>query len=480
VFQLVGKNSGSSTNLYQNSWHNFAPRFGFSYSPSETSGFISKLTGGPGKSTIRGGYGIYYDRVFGNLFTNARGNPPFEEDFNSFNFNLDFVDAIPRPPTQTASAKVDPHAEIAPVLFPLPGNNPFTDAFNTPYEQKWSFGIQREVKNNLLIEANYVGNKGTNELRVVDGQLTSITRTNALLNQHNTISNSGGVNAQNGRPNDAFFQPALNLAGGFSTYNALQVQVTERLSAGKWGSGQIQGSYTWAHSIDNSTDALVAQAGERSFPRDSAGVAGGLDAERGNSGFIPRNSAAINFTYNVPLKFSNQKVDRAFGNWELASIIFVRSGLPFSIFSGVDSAGTGLSQRAQFGNGSDNFSTPSTPLDPHTQTGPSVTLFTNPCPADDTHTSTGGCSGASKLPAQGNVGRNSFFGPGFREIDFSIIKRIPITETIKLRFQADFFNLFNNVNFGQPVNTIQSSNFGQSTFTNGIARTIQFAARIDF
>jgi hypothetical protein len=81
---------------------------------------------------------------------------------------------------------------------------------------------------------------------------------------------------------------------------------------------------------------------------------------------------------------------------------------------------------------------------------------------------------------QGTVGRSAFVGPGFRQFDFSVIKRIPINEKFKFRVQADFFNLFNQVNFAQPVNTINSLNFGQSTFTQGLPRIMQFAARFDF
>ncbi|HZS48463.1 MAG TPA: TonB-dependent receptor [Blastocatellia bacterium] len=478
VFQLVGKNSGTSNLLYKNDYHNFAPRFGFSYSPAFTSGILNKFFGGPTKSAIRGGYGIYYDRIFGNLFGNARGNPPFEEDF--FSFIGDTLADTPRPVTLISSPVVDPHAEITPILFPLPGNNPFTNSFNMPYEQKWSIGLQREIGNNLLIEANYVGNKGTNELRVVDGQLTSVARVNAINGTHIPISTiSATQNVLNGRLNDSFFQTDLILADGFSTYNSMQIKVTKRLSdSSKFGSGQFQFSYTLAHAIDNSADALVTQTGERSFPRDSSGFAGGLNAERGNSGFIPRHNLSVNFTYNVPLKFSNQRMDRAFGNWELSSIMFIRSGLPFSVFSSIDAAGTGLSQRADFGNGSDNLTNP-TGADPTLQTGPLASLFAQPCPVGDTQVP-GGCTGSSSIPRQGNVGRNSFFGPGFSEVDFSIIKRIPITERIKLRVQADFFNLFNSTNFDNPVNIITSPQFGQSVNIVGIPRTIQFAARIDF
>jgi len=480
VFQLVGKNSGTNNLLYPNDYNNFAPRFGFSYSPGFNSGFISKLTGGPGKTAIRGGYGIYYDRIFGNLFGNARGNPPFEQDF--FSFIGDTLANTFRPPTQVSSPKVPSDAEITPIIFPNAGNNPFTSSFNMPYEQKWSFGFQREIGNNLLIEANYVGSKGTHELRVVDGQLTSVARVNSINHTNIPINTSSGTqNVLNGRLNDAFFQTDLILANGFSTYNSLQIKVTKRLAdGGRWGSGQIQGSYTLAHAIDNSADALVTQAAERSFPRDSSGFAGGLNAERGNSGFIPRNNFSMSFTYNVPLKFENEKMDKAFGKWELSSIIFVRSGLPYSIFSSIDSAGTGLSQRADFANGTDNIKLPSGfVVDPTVQTGPLASMFAQPCPGGVTQIP-GGCSGSSSTPRQGTVGRNSFFGPGFHEVNFSVIKRIPVSERIKLRFQADFFNLFNNVNFDNPINIITDPQFGQSTTTIGIPRTIQFAFRLEF
>jgi hypothetical protein len=78
------------------------------------------------------------------------------------------------------------------------------------------------------------------------------------------------------------------------------------------------------------------------------------------------------------------------------------------------------------------------------------------------------------------VPRNAFVGPGFNTVDFSVIKRFPITEKYKLRIQADFFNAFNRANFGQPVNGITAFNFGQSTFTVSTPRVIQFAARVDF
>ncbi|HKE59180.1 MAG TPA: TonB-dependent receptor [Pyrinomonadaceae bacterium] len=487
-FALVGNKSGSSQDLYEADKNNFGPRFGFAWSPDYDKGFIKKLTGGPGKMAIRGGYGIFYDRVFGNLFGNARGNPPFQQDFNSFPATGNFPDDallqnVQRPPNQISSLIVGSNAEIFPVIFALPGNNIFQSKYANPYEQKWNFGFQRELGNQFLLEADYVGAKGTNELRVIDGQLTSVPRCNALFPTvcgAARISTSAGTNLQNGRANDAFFQTALNLSVGFSTYNAGQFRITKTLTNKRFGTGQIQGAYTWSHSIDNAADPLVAQGGERNFPRDSSGFAGGFaKGERGNSGFDARHRFVLNFLYDIPLKFERPNVDRFLGNWEVSGIWTVQSGNPFSAFSGNDSAGTGFSQYADFGNGTNNL-TPGTLDDPRTVTGPDRSIFSNPCPADAVTQPNQTCVGARTIGRQGATGRNAFVGPGFNTMNFSVLKRIPITEQFKLRLQADFFNLFNRVNFGSPVNTINSLNFGHSTTIRGTARVIQFALRLDF
>ncbi|MDX6694899.1 MAG: hypothetical protein QOF02_2502 [Blastocatellia bacterium] len=498
VFQVVGKNSGNNQQgLYLNDFNNFAPRFGFAYSPGWENGFISKLTGGPGKMSIRGGYGVFYDRVFGNLFTNARGNPPFQQDVQNIPFNDTFSGTIQefgRPATQIPSTRVPSNAEIFPVLFALPGNNQFQSKFATPYEQKWNFGFQRELGNQFLFEADYVGAKGTNLLRVIDGQMTSVPRCNAVAAATpgvandppcgGPISTSGGSNVVNGRFNDAFFQAAMNLSVGFSTYHSLQTRVTKTLTNSRFGLGQIQGAYTWSHGIDNANDPLVGSAGEstRTNPRDSSGFAGGFGRpERGDSGFDVRHRVVINFLYDIPFKSDNSFMNYLFGNWSTSGIYSFQTAQPFSVFSTIDSAGSGLSQRADFASpGNPNNITPTTlPADPRTTTFDLPrTAFANPCPPGNP-----ACLAAGVVSLVGRVGetsRNGFRGPDFSKTDFSLIKRIPITERYKFTIRADFFNIFNRVNFGVPVTTITATNFGRSTFTIGTPRVIQFAGRFEF
>jgi hypothetical protein len=500
-FKLVGKNSANpNLKLWDNDYNNFAPRFGFNYSPGWSTGWISKLTGGPTKMSIRGGYGIFYDRVFTNLFGNSSANPPFQRDFQ---FLFDFLGQrgftggiaddgngnITRVPTQETSPFAVNGDELLPVIFALPGNNDFQSKFATPYTQSWNFGFQRELGHLFLFEADYVGSHGVDLLRDISGALPSVTRVNAIRGTNTQISpTSTRNNFLNGVLNTAFNPIFLNVALGHSTFNSMQLRLTKTLTNKELGTGQFQVVYAWSHSIDDSADGLVPGGGpggasERALPRDSSGFAGGFSApERGNSGFDVRHRLVVNFIYDLPLRFSNRTMDRFLGNWTMSGIVQSQTGTPYSIFGGTDSAGTGLGQRADFapaGLGLSDLSAATT--DPRTYTGPARSLFRNPCPANRTNLSPTTCSAAvgTAVGRQGTVGRNQFYGPAFNKVDFSVIKRFPITENTRFTIRADFFNIFNTVNFGLPGNDINSQLFGQST-TAGAPRIIQFAGRFDF
>jgi hypothetical protein len=523
-FQLVGKNSANpDLKLWENDYNNFAPRFGFNYSPAWNSGWISKLTGGPTKMSIRGGFGVFYDRVFTNLFGNSSANPPFQRDFSFFfdflglnGFTGGLADEspllvngrLPRVPSQETSPFAFNGDELLPVIFALPGNNIFQKKFATPYTQSWNFGIQRELGHLFLFEADYVGSHGLDQLRNISGALPSVQRRNAICAATPSLQSTdacdgalGGVGAPaqisptssrnnflNGVLNTAFNPIFLNVALGQSTFHSMQLRVTKTLTNKEWGTGQIQATYAWSHSIDDSADGLVPGSGpggasERGLPRDSSGFVGGFSApERGNSGFDVRHRFVLNFIYDLPVKFSNRNLDRFLGNWTMSGIVQSQTGTPYSIFGGIDSAGTGLGQRADYAAAGLGLSDlPAATNDPRTYTGPARSLFKNPCPANRTNLTASTCSAAvgPAVGREGTVGRNQFYGPAFNKVDFSVIKRFPITENTRFTIRADFFNIFNTVNFGLPGNDINSALFGQST-TAGAPRIVQFAGRFDF
>ena len=462
--------------LYNNDYNNWAPRIGFAYSPSFKGGFLKGLFGETGDTSIRGNYGIYYDRVFGGLVSDVTGNAPFQRDFFESIFESSFIieDALirntVRPSTEAPSRFVQEGTRARPVLFPLPGNNTFQDKFATPYTQSWNLSLQRQLfisqELSVLLEASYVGTKSLNQLRVVDGNRTSVNRANLLRGTNSRINpDSPFQNYENGSLSKAFLIPRLNLTVGNAIYHAGQFRVTSRFDSSKYGNGEFQAGYTWSRSIDDAVDPFA----ESSLPRDSSGFVGGLKAERGDSAFDARHNFVFNGTYELPFESTNSFVNHLISGFTISGIFSYVSGKPYSVFASADSAGTGVVQRADFvgaGNGLRQISR----VDSRRQTGLTRDYFTNPTPnADDT---TG---------RQGTSGRSAFRGPSFSSLDMSLIKRFNFGKDGHYEFsiRVDAFNLLNTVNFDIPVTNIDSANFGQS-MSAVAARQFQFSGRFDF
>ncbi|MGH6628297.1 MAG: hypothetical protein ACREB3_01035, partial [Burkholderiales bacterium] len=485
TFVPVGPNA--DRRLYNNDFRNFEPRFGFSWDPFKN-----------GKTSVRGGYGIFHDRIFGNLFGNSRGNPPFQRDVQSFPF-FEFIDTLAPPaeqvPSDTASNCVFDFntfgcsnlALIFPVLF--------DQNLKMPYSQNWNLGIQRELPGNVIVELNYVGTKGTRLLRLVDGnppQPELVANLQALGIPDFLLESSllylfdpnvfGVFFPFFGYPapavnNTAFFQAALNKSIAFSTYHAVQLNVTKRFSRGF----HVQGAYTWSHAIDDASDPLDAAAGNRSFPRNSFN----LLQERGTSDFDQRHRLSVNYTWDLPFgkgrKWGNQGVaSRLLEGFALSGIITLQSGHPYEIFGNRDSQHTGLSNRATL------LGSPTFPGTTSDQTGPS--LGAPGCEIDTVFGVAPFCDFVlPEYEVPGNIGRNTFTGPIYQNWDFILSKTTTITERVKFTIRGEVYNIFNRAQFLQPGNSIAiPSNFGLSTGTIGrpdattSARQVQVAARITF
>jgi hypothetical protein len=268
---------------------------------------------------------------------------------------------------------------------------------------------------------------------------------------------------QNATNNSAFLQAQQYKSIASSTYHALQLSVTKQISHGF----AIQGAYTYSHSIDNASDPLVPGAGNQAFPRNSLDLA----AERGNSDFDVRHRLVLNYSWRLPVgngsnRWSEGAVGWFLANWAVSGITTFSSGLPYDIFTNVDSAHTGLASRPIYNPAA--AATPSS--DPRTQTGPLLSFFSNP-----------------PFGSAGNLGRNVFRGPGIDNTDMVITKRFSVHERTKLDLRFEFYNLFNRVQFNQPDNfTADASLFGLSTSelvrpdgTTG-ARQVQFGLKVTF
>jgi len=441
VFSIVGPGTGKS--IYQPDYSNIEPRIGFSWDPWKD-----------GKTAVRAAFGMFHDRVFGNLFGNARGNPPFEQDFSNFPFdtinNAFGTGAFPATvPDTTPSAVVPDGSLISPVVFDTHYRNSLSN--------NWNAGIQRELPGGNTLDLSYVGTKGTYIYRQMDGNPPDPTLVNQLVayctNNPNVCSpdqvqlgnlyygHDFGPFPFNAVAHNALYQPAYQRSSGSSIYNALQLKVTHPLRHGL----QVQGSYTWAHGIDDASDPLAPAAGNRTFPRNSRNPEG----DRGNSDNDIRHILSINYIWELPIgrgrTFANSgTLGRILEGMQFSGLTAIQGGHPFEIRCTTDSQRSGIGQWCSQ-NGQDPFAAGVNTAANQDQR----VYFGNP--------------GAFVEPAfggPGSIGRNQFYGPGYVNFDLSFAKKQQLTERFLLEFRVECYNIFNHPHFQQPDNLIASPTFG--------------------
>jgi Carboxypeptidase regulatory-like domain len=485
TFTIVGPNTGKS--IYKQDYSNIEPRVGFSWDPH-----------GDGKMAIRSAFGIFHDRVFGNLFGNARGNPPFEQDYQAFPFETinNFLGTGAFPvvvPNTTPSPTVPDGTGIAPVVFDT--------NFRNSASNNWSFGVQREISSADVLDLSYVGSKGTHIYRQLDGnppdpnlvqQLIAFCVPTNPLNTgfqtstgqcaRSTVQSTNlyfgaefGILPFDAVAHNALFQPFFQRSVANSIYNSLQAKFTHRLNHGL----QLQAAYTWAHGIDNSSDPLVPAAGNRTFPRDSRDLA----LDRSNSDNDIRHIGVINYIWEVPFGkgkgyLNHGALGRVFEGWQFSGITTLQTGHPFTVRGTRDSRGTGISNWANLTG--DPFAPGSN--DSFAQNQGLKAFFHNPS--------------AFANPPFGfgpNINRNHFYGPDFINFDLAFTKKMSITEHVGAELRVEGYNIFNHPHFNNPgsdaasvTNLLGSGELGLITNTitrpdaTTSARQVQVALRVTF
>jgi hypothetical protein len=497
VMSLVGPGTGNQ--LYRDDYSNVEPRVGFSWDPWSD-----------GKTAIRAGFGIFHDRVFGNLFGNARANPPFEQDYstNPFDSITNFFSGPVDPAVPPVVPNTTPSTSIPEFDGTVGGLAPvlFDTHFRNPSSNNWNFGIQREIPGNMTVDLGYIGSKGIHVFRAVDGnppdpnlvaQLVAFCSdpNNSFLNFFGnpsscTPSQVSGFNLYEGFQSNrtplpfnavahnALIQPVYTRAVANSIYNGLQVKVTRRLTHGL----QLQGSYTYAHTIDDSPDPIDPAQGARTFPRNSRNLA----QDRGNSDNDIRHVAVISYVWEVPLgkgkgNLNTGVVGRIFEGMQFSGVTTAQTGHPFEIRGRVDSQRTGISS---WGNLVGDPHAPGQNDDPAINGGEKV-IFSNPAAFQNPP-----INGLA-----GSIGRNQFFGPGYVNFDLAFSKNIKVTERINAQLRFEGYNIFNHPNFLNPGDITASSlgnqignvgAFGLSDATVGrpdgttSARQMQVALKVSF
>jgi len=327
--------------------------------------------------------------------------------------------------------------------------------FKNANVQSWNLNIQHQILRNTGIMIGYFGSKGTH------------LEADRNINQPAAL----GSFAPGSKPFIALsatspFLPGKTLANSInehdsdsnSTYNALWVTANQRFAHGL----QFNASYTYSHSIDD-----VSRNLQGILVQDSTDIFN----SRGSSDFDARHRFVANAIYDLPFKGN-----RIVSGWKLAPIVTVQSGNPFTVVIATANI-----------NGATNTIRPNL-IAPVQISGDPAQWITN-------------AGTAFAIPAAGsfgNLGRNTFYGPGFTNVDLALIKNTKITERLNLQFRADAFDLFNHPNFGQPgptgatgvvilpttatalssFSTITSTRF--PTADSGSSRQLQLALKLQF
>jgi len=478
---VVPGDPGIPSTLSPSKYHNFAPRIGLAYSPAFEKGILERIFGGPGKSSIRASYGIFYTAFPGLTAGIMYAVPPFGYNYLSpepplfatpFINAADGVDNInPYPiafPPNTVSTKHPYTAFDWAAVTPIAADPYFYYRNDVPYAEDYMFSIQRQLTPSILLTMSYVGNQGHHILALLptnvgDPRLCLSLPGCGPYGEDGVYTSASGQVYQGTRDIGLGSNPSLYGEYGSMTaqrsiansnYNALQ---TNLRYSGKRATFLF--AYTYAKSIDQASNI-----GEQLDPFDPS-------LSRAVSSWDMRHNFVATYKYSVPFDRLFDRANRLTRGWEISGTTRFSTGFPVTLYDDSDNSLLGT-----LGNGVNNQLLDTPEFTP----GP-LRINTNPRNGRPEFNT---ALFSTESPGQlGNARRRFFYGPGISNFDLQVTKNIPLTESKSLDIRVEGFNVFNHAQFYGPssvdgeVNDLMT--FGR-VVSAADPRLVQLAAKFYF
>jgi hypothetical protein len=452
----------------------FSPRLGLAYSPNAADGWLGKIFGGPGKTSIRAGFGIYYSVIQGNTIAFDEPQPPYGLSYTSPNaplFSTPFTSAsgeaginpfpLTFPPLNASVSHPNPSIDYS--QFPSIAGMTAPPPTNTyPYTENYFLSFQRELNANTVLNLSYVGSEAHHLLVVYSANPGNPALCLTLPgcgpggeNPPTPYVNSSGqtINCTRQGIGCAFGNDDYEGSVGNSNYNSFQATLQRRTK-----SLDLMISYTYSKSIDNASS--LADPGD---PFD-------LQLMRALSAFDLKHNLVATYEYTLPVERLSRHSNRWTQGWVISGITHASTGFPVTLSSADDNSLQGTNPNGVNSRYMDLPDVAPGPLNINHDPGNGQPYFNT------------ALFSANALGTPGNASRRYFYAPGSFNTDLALLKSVPLSETKALQLRLETFNIFNHPQFFGPqaVNgNISSPLFGE-VVKAAPPRLMQLAVKFTF
>lgn len=468
-------------------WKDFSPRFGVSYSPNFAQGALGRLFGGPGKSTVRAGFGMFYSAFeglsagimsacppYGYDYDSTSGRPLFDQPFVSAQTGQSYGQPYPSPIPAYGATPGNPNTSVDWTKFnPITGDPAFYSRNTSPYSESYTFSWERELHPSTFLKMSYVGSQAHHLLVLTPAnpgnaalclsvsrpdQVMAGTKTCGPFTEGGTFTKQDGTAVLVRGPfSGAFDGITYQKTIGSSNYNALELTLRHNSK-----SLELMAGYTYSKSLDDSSS--LAEEVNPIDPRLSRAI----------SAFDMRHNFVVSYQYRLPIASALRKSNRWTNDWTISGIARLATGLPVTLYNNDDTSLLGSIPNGINNNGVDtpDYTPGNLRLNMNPRNGqPSFNTALFSIPSDP-----------SEYGHMGTAPRRFFYGPGVMNMDMSLQKEIHFTESAWLQLRLEAFNAFNHAQFFGPdaVNgNPDSSNFGRIVKANA-PRQLQVAVKFHF